>query len=588
MANNTDSIDACPFTPDAEPPAKTMITNMLEIMDSFFEGWRNTAIVVSLISLFLAYSLAISIPPLITQSYIPSTWGDDLNYYPSPSGFEYLKIPEVSPETLVSEDLVLDGDDVLELENTVYQVNGDVYLRDNSKLVLRNSSLVLSINPRYRTINPSIPKIVCSNHSSFVIEDSNIFTSEFSFYLISEGRSDLRIHSSHLNGSLYLTDSSTIITSDSSIRGIRYSKSAKGSIVDSQLLFLRNRDYHYNPRESEYVLNDDGELLIDGSTIHYFSIKLAGTCNISKPVLGYHADWDPKQGLGFSGDSFGISLRDTSILNSVHLEIINGTCWVNQSDEEPRISLLNSNLVVDESFLSYISSDVLSDVTLRDSVVRHFSIANEHHYMGFNPFEGEVFESDILRSNIGYFIINQDCSLNFDESILHNIEMKGNDVKIRGDVTYGPWIDFGIPKDWYSRYPQFVYTQEYTVRLQGDKHLLPNIPISVTNSTGATVWDGETNREGEARFNISYCNYYPLNRKYSLVTNYNDTWTLHIDNDGEIIQTPIRFLETSSVIKVSISEPNILALMDFSTTSQTGLGAILLIVLIKLLKGTSN
>lgn len=588
MENKTKSNDSCPFTPDIDPPNKTTFTNMLEAMDWFFDGWRNTAIVVSILSMLLVLSVVSTIPPLVAQSIPPSTWSDDLSIENNPVSFDFIDVPDSSADLIITEDLVLDGDQVLELVDTTYQINGDIYLRDNSKLILKNSSLILSINDRQKTGNPFSKTITVSNRSSLFLENSGIYSTGIMFYIIAEGQSDIRFASSKLgDGSLYLTESSTIIASGSSIIRLYYSGDTRGSITNSSLLHITNREYHRHYPYNYYKLEDTGELVFEDCKINYLLLRLAGSIEISEPVAGNHQEWSPHKDLAFDGRSFSITLKGSTILDSMHLAVINGTCMISDVQDELRLSLLNSVLSINNSSIFHVNADVSSRIDIQDSSMKGVFIGEDHSNENI-PLDETNIICDVKRSKIGILVIKADCLLNFEETVLNIVDIDHNSKKItiKGGVTYGPWIDYGVPDEPRGRYPQFSFTQEYKVILQGEKHLIPDVPVYVSNSTGATIWSGYTSRTGEAYFNITYCNYYPRDRPYHFVTNYNDTWTLNVDNDGEIIETPIRFLESPSVIELSIAEPHILALLEFSTTSQVGLGAILLILLVKLLKGT--
>ena len=114
MAKNKadESTDACPFPPDGDPPPKTPTTNIIEHVESFFEGWRNYFAVLTLASLVLAYSLLAVPPPLITEAPIPDTWS--MQYEPNGRPLDRFKWIKVSdPEQNHTGQMILDGDEAI-------------------------------------------------------------------------------------------------------------------------------------------------------------------------------------------------------------------------------------------------------------------------------------------------------------------------------------------------------------------------------------------------------------------------------------------------------------------------------------------
>jgi hypothetical protein len=136
-----ESLDACPFPPDRPPPPKTLPTNIIELMERFFEGWRNYLGLMTIASLVLAYSLLVVPLPLITEASVPDTW--KTKYEPKLTPLDYFKWIEVSrPEHNVSGQLVLEGDEVLEFRDQTVRFNDLVLVKDNARIILRNSTLI--------------------------------------------------------------------------------------------------------------------------------------------------------------------------------------------------------------------------------------------------------------------------------------------------------------------------------------------------------------------------------------------------------------------------------------------------------------
>ncbi len=110
-----DSLDACPFPPDSEPPSKTSTTNMMEAMDWFFDGWRNTILVLSLLSMLTVYSLFSVSLALIPVQTTPDSWNSEGSER-FPYTYAYIKSDfDLSVDTELEDDLILQ--DIISLKD---------------------------------------------------------------------------------------------------------------------------------------------------------------------------------------------------------------------------------------------------------------------------------------------------------------------------------------------------------------------------------------------------------------------------------------------------------------------------------------
>ena len=120
----------------------------------------------------------------------------------------------------------------------------------------------------------------------------------------------------------------------------------------------------------------------------------------------------------------------------------------------------------------------------------------------------------------------------------------------------------------------------------GDELVVPEVSLILIDGSGEQVWEGMTDENGEALFNITYCNYYPLFEPYTFVSNYDEEWTLTGSKDADAVETKIRFRETGSPIILQFPEPGVIERMKFTPLSMAILGSILFVLAVKLLKGT--
>ena len=180
-----DSLDACPFPPDGEPPGKTLSTNMLEAMDWLFDSWRNTLLLMSLISMVLIYSLFMTPLTLIALSSTPDTWNQELSL-DYPDEFEnYTWLYDSEPDTSQTYNIILEGNEVMEIIDQTFHLDGYILLRDNSKLILHNSQL--AVNPTRVIVDENeyseYAHILLMNSSQIQLDNSVIIAQDGRFIL---------------------------------------------------------------------------------------------------------------------------------------------------------------------------------------------------------------------------------------------------------------------------------------------------------------------------------------------------------------------------------------------------------------------
>lgn len=590
MANKkNDSLDACPFPPDGEPPSKTSTTNMLEAIDWFFDGWRNTAILLSLMSIVLAYSLVLTPFPLFTRSTMPDTWSHEFTAdYPSFDVEYYVWMYQADPDEVYT-DIVLEGDEVLEVVNTTFLLNGNILLKDNSKLILRNSRLVISnqstgYNPEI-TVGYGYGNILLVGSSSMELDNSTILSVDHHYTVGAIEQSRVILDSSQLaNGTLWLVDSTSIVADDSNIRSLSIKDDVKGVLTNTTLGELQN----YNGWQSGPLdprRHGEGSLLLKECAIDYLSLNfLGGSMSIETPTTGYHKVWNPYQDYEFDGYVFNVTLLDSTVHKWSSLFFLDGDCSVSGLTDRLFLSAINSSLNISDSTIEGVHLSSNASLYMINSVASSLSFAENNmlerdnrDLVGF-----DISTANIITSNIELIHFADETNILFDRVLLNNVYMTEKEVFVKGEIQYGEGLQYGNRA--ISEYDSFSYTQEYRVSTYGEERIVPAVSLVLIDGSGESVWEGITDENGEALFNITYCNYYPLNEPYKYVTNYKEEWTIVASKDETTTETKIKFRETGSPITLQFPEPSVLQRIKFTPLSIASLGLILVVLAVKIRK----
>lgn len=585
-----DSLDACPFPPDGEPPTKTLTTNMMEAMDWFFDGWRNTVVLLTLISAVLAYSLVLTPSPLFTRSNVPDTWEHEFSTDYSFDVDYYLWMYKGEPDE-VHTDVILEGDEVLEVVNRTFLLDGNILLKDSSKLILRNSRLVIS--DQSQGYNAAISgeygygNIILANSASIELDNSVIFPLDHQFVLGAIDESQVIINSSQLvNGTLWLTDSASINADDSYIRTLSLKDSTNGVLTNTTLKDIQNVNrWQSGPLDPRR--HGDGSLLLKECAVDYLSLNfLGGTMSIETSTTGHHQKWNPYQDVEYDGYVFNVTLIDSTVNKGSRYFILDGYCSVTGLTDSLSLLAINSALNISDSTINGIQCSSNASLSMINSVASYVSFVEnnilelDNRYM-LGP---DLTHANIITSNLGSISFQDETNVLFDRVLLNEVWMNQESVFVKGDVQYGEAVQYDTHEREIPEYDSFSYTQEYRVSTYGEERIVPAVSLVLIDGSGESVWEGMTDENGEALFNITYCNYYPLNEPYKYVTNYKEEWTIVASKDETTTETKIKFRETGSPITLQFPEPSVLQRIKFTPLSIASLGLILVVLAVKIRK----
>ena len=141
------------------------------------------------------------------------------------------------PVIAMSEDINLNGNEILIIQNQVYPHTGNITLRDNSKIIIRNSTFIFEQNTHEQYA------ITLNNSSSLLVEQSSTLTSDQRFLVVMNDMSVVTVDNSvalneslaWIRGAFFIpNDNSTLVSTFSRIDAIgnmySYSENSKATI----------------------------------------------------------------------------------------------------------------------------------------------------------------------------------------------------------------------------------------------------------------------------------------------------------------------------------------------------------------------
>jgi len=108
--------------------------------------------------------------------------------------------------------------------------------------------------------------------------------------------------------------------------------------------------------------------------------------------------------------------------------------------------------------------------------------------------------------------------------------------------------------------------------------------MTLTDKDGNVVWEGASDENGEASFNITFCQYYPPHEPYKYVTNYMDEWKLTAVHGDESRETSIALFKTGSPIVFEFSKDKLVLPVSNTALTYASVAVILLATALRLWK----
>ncbi len=517
-------MDACPFPPDKKPPEKDFLSRTHNFYDEVFGNWKIVVSILSAASLILAYSLLTVPPPFAPSVSVPDSWGRTFPEYESVPREEFVWVPEYENQTVQQGDLLLEGEDVLLIENCTYVLNGQLLAKDSAKLILRNAELYIQEKREWAQAVDLIPAPVhmgFNNSAVFEVQNLSIIYPRWSADIGFFQNSEAVIDSSRLDlVNIYGDEESTIFISNSTIGTIKVAGGANFELFNSDVSSISC--YSIVDRMRWFRSESDwNKCRVEAwnSTLDHLHLK-AKNCDatISSPLKGFHGSWNSYEHIACErGIVLNVTLHDTDVTGDYWgLSAESGNLRVENSRDVEFISFRNGSLSASNSSIRYLTCDTNSAAYIEDN------------NMDWLRFEGSV-NANISGSKTELLILD-DFEGNFQLNMFsaEEVSLYGQiEAYIEGSARFG---EDAVGEELY--WDSGFIVRNFEVGTRGGDRVLPNVRLTLYDEDDDTVWSGQTDKNGEASFNITFCHFWPLYEQFKYVNNYGDSWRLEA-TDGE-------------------------------------------------------
>jgi hypothetical protein len=499
---------------------------------------------------------------------VPDSWGRAFPEYESVPREEFVWVPKYESQTVQQGDLVLEGDDVLLIENCTYVLDGLLLAKDNAKLVLRNAELYIKERQGgwfWYDILPGLLYMGFNDSASFEAYNSSVISEDPLIGVGFFGNSKSFISFSELDSvSIYADEDSFIQITDSNLGRINAARRARCEAVNSdiQLVDCFSILYEFRRLLLPQKIWEECRVELWNSTLEYLSVDVMN-CDafVSTPLLGFHGFWNPYEYFADADDgvvAFNITLHDTNLTRNWGLEVISGSLSVDKSSDMTSVWVLNGTLLItDRSMSNALCEDGLLKVTNSTISFVECTGASEANIDGSNiwwfSIESGV-EADVSNSKAELLILEDfNGSIQFNRFLIEEIELYGKmQAYVEGSIRLGENATSG-ELYWDSGF----IVRNFEIGTRGGDRVLPNVRLTLYDEDDDPVWSGQTDKNGEASLNITFCHWWPLYEPFKFVDNYQDSWRLEA-TDGEFIKNAtVGFFKESPIVFTfpSVPEP---------------------------------
>jgi hypothetical protein len=569
----------CPMSPDKAPSKRT--DGPMNLIDAFLSGWKNYLLTLALLSIILASSIIFTPPPLIPASSQPDTWNKTINQtYNIPEFFRWIKVND--PDINNTEQIIYDGDKVIEFRDQTVRYSNLLLLKDNAKLILRNCTLLVSGFTAYNPENlfDDFVGILLTDNSSLEAYDTEIVPSDYVGQIGFIGDSQCYLNDVVIaNCTLHLDERAQLEAAESKIFSISIDKDVKIDISKSHVRYL-HQDHKWRNRWSNIVEINSPTAHFTDSIIDFVTLRVTNSshCNIYGRI-GTQSDWNSYEALDISGKVMNLTLIDSAISAVVTLEGLYSKFNINEG-ESMWVYAAFSSVHCNNSEIQRIILSGNSTTSIQNCNIEHLATKS------YISFTGEAFRS-LLPSSIYQTLYLSDTKIedldlgiktnvSCDNALIQDLHIGRTEVYISGTASYGS-IEPAI-----KQYARWLFAQKYKVRTIGEERVIPDVELSLEDSNGEIIWSGISNENGLAEFNITYCSYYPLPGYSGYVSNYRDSWNLTGIHGDEIVTKQITMGDPSSEITLDYSKGAFILPVDNQVLFYSSLSAITFLTVLKL------
>ena len=492
--------------------------------------------------------------------------------------------PACGDEIVHPDDLIVEGNTTLLIENCTFTVTGIVKVRDNATLIVRKAELNVSadtiagmvilenngtlimeeagLNLNY-DVKPFVHSIsrVCDvdigDTATLDVGKSRIFSKlgQIQFMIGQQGR--LILNSSTGENAIDANDDSEISIDESPIYSIELHGNASCAV--------KNTDIQYFSGSGQYIAS------FHNSTIGTIQFVFGSSSKVLMEgrIQGFHRYWNIYSNLTVEGIECNMTLRDTNVTGPLMLD-----SSFTYTGMELRV--LNQNL---------LSADIGSDSELHISncTIKHLFCGR--HDSVYSISDSKIDSLSVMDNSFVSIleteINNLDISdfedvLVFDNVILNeSLELEsgvpGSQFYMSGglglganfSIDEGPFsIDMGLTIEGPSYranltglMQKFKIKRGYRVVARQNGEPLEKVQLKLYNEEDVMIWEGITDSDGEADFNITYCKNWILPPGY-YYSNHTRTWSLEAVHGSTKYTTYGKLLsETPIIFNFPMPEP---------------------------------
>jgi len=527
------SAEACPFAPGSSPPKKGTFDGLLNVYDGFFGNWKLVTLSLVVTSLILVYSIASVSAQMVSLPTIPATWSIPGPKIVHSEGWEKARItPRFADITVHEGDLVLDGSDILLIEDETFILGGKLYVMDEARVVIRNGEFLLGFkidSKQQGMYQLDPPGSVAFFYDSSTLEavDSSITCAGKALAIILNGRSRWSVSNSDLSrANLALCEEASLEMMGSDVSRLGVGGDASLDMRDCDV------DWVGPTRALKLGSWTDCSLLLTGSDVKHLELEFRDDARVlvTSHILGHHGLWNAYLNASEGGSAFNVTLEDTTISDQVTMTVMDGDMEVQGLEGNYILYGGRGVLEVRDSVVNVVSA---SDTRINNSVCYLLSLDDNDeslvvgsridnvHYRGF---KGTARYENV---KIGRASYEYDC-----------------DGYIVGAITYA--------KDYlpYERGVSGGITRTYRVIAHDEGRALETVGLSLYRDR-ELLWKGMTNDEGIAEFTVRASSYrfipssmYPD----ALQLEYDDTLTLKANLGDQIKNVEVAFVSDTPLV----------------------------------------
>lgn len=502
-----ESVDACPLVPGSAPPRKGIFDTLLNFYDGFFGNWKLVTLSLLLASVALGYSMMTVPAPMVVLPELPDSWSIPFAYsFSHHDSWGSKRAPSYTEVTVQEGDLVLEGGDVLVIENMTLVLNGEILVRDGAKLILRDGELFVNQSLDYKRSSKSLEPVYY--HHAVRFEDSSTLQATDSKIVSIDGEGSIGFFGDscgEVSGSdlsrinLHVSDHASFEASYSSINWMVVGGAASVDLGDCQISRVGL------PHDLSSGSWEDCSIVVARSRVRDLELEFKDDAYVvlSTPIQGYHAFWNPYSNVTVRGMAVNMTLRETRVLGQVELTMLDGDMRVEGLSGGYVVRCLKGSLSVSDSVV-----DVVGAV---ESACINNTVCNALQFYDLG--QGTVVDSKVGSVTYQRFKGN----VAYDNVIIDDVYVESYcDGRIEGSIRYAknPYK--------FTKWGEGGLTREFRVLAHDDGRALQDVKLNVYDKDGSLLWSGKTDPQGAADFSIrsvlytSPVNQATLEQRYSV------------------------------------------------------------------------